>query len=382
VSLVITGLGRGGAETQLVALSRHLRSLDWPVEVISLLPPTRFVEERFVAELRSSGIPIWSPGIGGPAAVVPGAWRLLRHLRARRPDVVCAFMFHANVLGAVLGRLAGVPVIVASIRNEHFGSRWREGLEAMAQRLSDVTVVNSTRVAASLRARRIVGATPCRVIPNAVDVARFTPDATVTRAVVRQQLGISAGTFLWLAVGSLEPQKDHATLLRAVATLRDRYPGLRLAVAGHGPLRDALGRLAEDLGLSDRVAWLGLRHDVPALLAACDAFVLASRWEGSPNALLEALVSGVPVVATAVGGVRDLVEDGRSGFLATPGDVAAVAGAMEQVLSLEPEARQQLGRRGRDAIRTRHDAPAVLEQWRTLLHDAWRSRRSSRAAAA
>jgi glycosyltransferase involved in cell wall biosynthesis len=220
------------------------------------------------------------------------------------------------------------------------------------------------------------------VIPNAVDVARFTPDATVTRAVVRQQLGISAGTFLWLAVGSLEPQKDHATLLRAVATLRGRYPRLRLAVAGHGPLGRALGRLAEELGLADRVAWLGLRHDVPALLAACDAFVLTSRWEGSPNALLEALVSGVPVVATALGGVRDLVEDGRSGFLATPGDVAAVAGAMERVLSLDQEARQHLGRRGRDAIRTRHDASVVLEQWRTLLHDAWRSRRSSRAAAA
>ena len=316
-----------------------------------MLPVTRFTEERFVAELESRGISVWSPGITGPASAVRGLWRLLRHLRARRPQVVCTFMFHANVPGAVLGRLAGVPVVVSSIRNERFGPRWRERLEALTQRLCDVTVLNSERVAASLIARGIVRKDRCRVIPNAVDVARFSPDGFSTRESTRRRLVVPPEAFLWLTVGRLEPQKDHESLLRAAAGLREQHSYLRVALAGDGPLRDSLQRLSRRMALEDVVCWLGVRTDVPDLLAASDAFVLSSRWEGSPNALLEALAAALPVVATDVGGVRDLVEDGRSGYLVPPADAEALGTAMGRVMTLPRDQRLQLGRRGRDSVR-------------------------------
>ncbi|HEX9821807.1 MAG TPA: glycosyltransferase [Methylomirabilota bacterium] len=372
-SLLITGLGRGGAETQLVALSRYLQSRGWTIEVVSLT--TLFNPERFIAELESRSIAVWCAGITGWGSALGGLWRLLRHLRARRPQVLCTFMFHANILGAVLGRLAGVPVVVSSIRNERFGPRWRERLEAVSERLCDVTVVNSECVATSLRARGIVPVDGCRVIPNAVDLARFAPAAAAAREATRRRLGVPPGAFLWLAVGSLGPKKDHEALLRAAARLRARHPSLRLAIAGDGLLRDPLRRLSGAMALQDVVHWLGLRTDVPDLLAASDAFVSSSRWEGSPNALLEALAAAVPVAATDVGGVRELVEDGRSGFLVPPGDVDALATAMERVMNLPPDARRQMGRHGRQSVQGRHDSSAVLEQWRRLLSDAWQASR-------
>lgn len=378
-SFVITGLGRGGAETQLVALSRYLVSRGWPIEIVSLLPATRFLEGRIVAELETRRIAVWSAEITGGVSVARGLWRLMRHLRARRPQVLCTFMFHANTAGAILARLAGVPVVVSSIRNERFGSRWRERVEAVTQRLCDVTVVNSTRVAASLLARRIVRGDRCRVIPNAVDLGRFAPGACPARASTRHRLGVPSEAFLWLAVGRLEPQKDHESLLRAAARLRERHCDLRIAIAGDGPLRAPLRRLSQAMALEGTVHWLGLRHDVPDLLAASDAYVMSSRWEGSPNALLEALAGALPAAATDVGGVRDLVEDGRSGFLVRPGDSDALAVAMERVMSLSAEERRRMGRRGRRLVQSRHDARVVLEQWRHLLLDAWHASRPPRA---
>jgi glycosyltransferase involved in cell wall biosynthesis len=134
------------------------------------------------------------------------------------------------------------------------------------------------------------------------------------------------------------------------------------------------------MGLEDTVHWLGLRHDVPDLLAASDAYVMSSRWEGSPNALLEALAGALPVAATEVGGVRDLVEEGRSGFLVPPGDSAALAAAMGRVMTLPPEERRRMGRCGLRSVQSRHDSQVVLEQWRRLLLDAWYATRPARAA--
>jgi glycosyltransferase involved in cell wall biosynthesis len=372
-SLLITGLGQGGAETQLVALARDLASRGWDVEVVSLLPagPGSVHGGGFGEELAAGGIPVYSPALLGPRALPSALWALLRHWRGRRPDVVCTFMFHANVVGTVVGRLAGVPAVATSIRNERFGPRWRERLEALTQRLSDVTVVNSESVAASLLARGVIPPDRCRVIPNAVDLARFAPRDPATRDATRRRLGVPPHGFLWLTVGRLYPQKDHASLLAALRIVRGRFRGVRLAVAGDGPLAACLRQQVRQAALTDTVHWLGARTDVADLLAASDAFVLPSRWEGSPNAVLEALAAGVPVAATDVGGVRELVQDGASGYLAPPGDAAALAAAMERLMALRPEARERLGRHGRESVRQRHEVSTVMARWRDVLCTTW-----------
>jgi glycosyltransferase involved in cell wall biosynthesis len=371
-SLVITGLGHGGAETQLVALARDLASHRWDVDVVSLLPagPGSARGGEFREELATDGLAVWSPGLVGARSLPAAVSALRRHWRSRRPDVVCTFMFHANVVGTLAARLAGVPAVVTSIRNERFGPRWRERLEAVTQRFSDVTVVNAESVAASLLARGVIPRGRCRVIPNAVDVARFAPGDGATRDATRRRLGVPAHGFLWLTAGRLYPQKDHASLLTAVRIVRDRFRGVRLAVAGDGPLAAGLRQQARQTALADTVHWLGARTDVADLLAASDAFVLPSRWEGSPNAVLEALAAGLPVAATDVGGVRELVQDGASGYLVPPGDAGALAAAMERLMALRPEQRERLGRHGRESVRWRHDVATVMAQWREVLGNA------------
>ena len=376
-SLVITGLGRGGAETQLVALARHLASRDWDVEVVSLLPAgSGSVHDGALGdELAAHGIPVWSPALLGPRALPGGLGALLRHWRRRRPDLLCTFMFHANVVGTLVGRLAGVPAVVTSIRNERFGPRWRERLEAVTHRLCDVTVVNSEAVAASLVARRVIRSGSCRVVPNAVDVARFEHPDPSTREATRRRLGVPGHGFLWLTVGRLYPQKDHATLLAAVRIVRDRLRGVRLAVAGDGPLAACLREQVRQAALADTVHWLGARTDIADLLAASDAFVLPSRWEGSPNAVIEALAAGRPVAATDVGGVRELVQDGVSGYLVPPGDAGALAAAMERLMALRPEQRERLGDHGRESVRQRHGIGTVMARWRDVLCTTWMASR-------
>jgi glycosyltransferase involved in cell wall biosynthesis len=381
ITLLVTGLASGGAEKQFVALSRHLTACGWDTEVISLLPATRQspITQQFVGELEESGIPLWSLGFQKGPAVAPGLAALFRRLRRRRPQILCTFMFHANVCGKLVGRLAGVPVIVSSIRNERFGARWKDHAEACTERLCDVTVVNSESVAASLHARGVLHRDRCRVIPNAIDFSPFVGRPSSVRAATRRDLGLSDDVFTWLVVSRLDPHKDHASLLRAVARLRRHAPPLRLLVAGDGVLRDPLRGLCRELSLDDTVSWLGFRDDVPNLIAASDASVLASRWEGSPNVVLEALAGGLPVVATDVGGNRDLVVEGTSGFLLPPGDDAALAAAMERVMRLSPEIRTRMGAEGHRFVLRRHDAGTVLEQWRSLLLEAHAAKASPRA---
>jgi glycosyltransferase involved in cell wall biosynthesis len=369
ITLLVTGLANGGAEKQFVVLSRHLRACGWDTDVISLLPATRDSSstQRFVTELEESGIPLWSAGFQKGPAVAPGLAALFRRLRHRRPQILCTFMFHANVCGKLVGRLAGVPVIVSSIRNERFGARWKDHAEARTQRLSDVTVVNSESVAASLHARGVLHRDRCRIIPNAIDFSPFVARAASVRAATRRELGLGDDVFTWLVVSRLDPHKDHASLLRAVARLRQHASPLRLLVAGDGALREQLRGLCRELSLDDTVSWLGFRDDVPSLIAASDASVLASRWEGSPNVVLEALAGGLPVVATDVGGNRDLLVEGASGFLLPPGDVSALTSAMQRVMSLSTEARTRMGTQGHQSVLRRHDAGTVMKQWRALL---------------
>ena len=177
-------------------------------------------------------------------------------------------------------------------------------------------------------------------------------------------------------MGRLEAQKGHDDLLSATAQLRSRRSGFRLLVAGDGPLREPLRKAAAGKGLEDVVSWLGVRPDVPDLLMLSDAFVLSSRWEGSPNVVLEALAAEVPVAATDVGGVRDIVRSGVTGFLTTPGDAAALASIMERVMDLSNGQRRLMGACGRRSIQATHDSAVVLAQWERLLSTAWNASRT------
>jgi glycosyltransferase involved in cell wall biosynthesis len=233
-------------------------------------------------------------------------------------------------------------------------------------RLSTVTTTNSHAAAKRLVERRIVPSHRVIVIPNGIDLGPFRR-AEAERSMLRRELGIPDAQFVWLAAGRLEPQKDYATLLAALARCSASPSEHCLLIAGQGQQQSELERAAVELGVSARVRFLGLRDDVPQLVAACDALVLASRFEGLPNVVMEAMAGARPVVATRVGGTAELVEHGVTGLLVDPGDAGALAQAMCQVMAAPESSRHAMGTAGRSVIAERYSLAAMDDQWLGLL---------------
>lgn len=177
-------------------------------------------------------------------------------------------------------------------------------------------------------------------VRSGLELSLYGPD-WVARHEVRQELGLSEEAVVLGAINRLSPQKDPMTLVRGLATCLRERPETRLLLVGDGPLRAAVETEVERLGLAGQVVLAGLRQDVPRLLTAMDVFVSASLWEGLPRTLLQAMATGVPVLATSADGVVDVVEDGRNGLLVPPGNAAAL-GASALRLVDDPSLRSAL----------------------------------------
>lgn len=373
VVLLTTGLGKGGAETQLVRLSLYLIGRGWRVRVISLLRAGEFANE-----LRDAGAEVTSLGGERTRPDPLMVFRLVRLLARDRPDILVTFMYHANVIGRIAGRLARVPAIVGSIRNEKFGGWLRDRMERWTEWLSDATTTNSALAASSLLERGVVARKRLWVIPNGIPTENFAARLHQDREALRRSLGVATDQFLWLAVGSLEDQKDYPTLFEAFGSVSRGIPTSRLRVAGEGSRREPLEALRRSLNLEERVRLIGSRADIPALLQAADGYVLSSAWEGMPNAVMEALAAARPVVATRVGGVAELVEDGVSGLLVPPRDPEALAEAMTRMMQLEPGEREAMGRAGRHHIAREYGVERVMETWEAFLRSLLPAGRSLR----
>jgi glycosyltransferase involved in cell wall biosynthesis len=363
--LLCTNLARGGAETQvaLLAAALHRRGVD--VCVVSLLEPSAYAEE-----LRASGIPVHSLGMRPGRPSIAGILRLLSHLRQFRPAVLHAHLFHANLFARLVRLLCPIPVVISTIHSMAESGRdsarigTRDRLYQLTDWLSDRSVCVSRAVAERHAGAGAVSAARMAVIPNGLDPARFVLSSG-TRERVRASLGLGDG-FVWLAAGRLMWKKDYVTMLEAMA----RLPEATLLIAGDGPLSEELRTLARPLG--ERVRFLGLREDVAELMLASDGFVLSSVVEGLPMVLMEAAMSGLPSVATGVGGVREIVVDGETGFVVPPKDPAALAAAMQRLANLPREDRLRLGDAARRHALASFDLDGVAAEWENLYRDGVR----------
>jgi glycosyltransferase involved in cell wall biosynthesis len=185
------------------------------------------------------------------------------------------------------------------------------------------------------------------------------------RVITRKSLDIPEDNIVFISVGRFSAQKNYRLLMESFRKVMKRQSNSTMLMAGDGELRTELENFADEIGLRDKVKFLGLRKDIPALLAASDVFVLSSDWEGLPLVVIEAMAAGKPVVATAVGGVPELVADGVNGILVPPGDATALAHAMLRMAS-DPVAAQRLGVRGRKIARERFDTTAMARAYENL----------------
>ncbi|MBI4635717.1 MAG: glycosyltransferase [Candidatus Rokubacteria bacterium] len=342
IVLLITELAYGGTPRSLQGLALGLLARGHDVRVASL-----FSKADVAFELEAAGIPVVGFGIER-VSVATVAWRLWRFLKTSRAGLLHTFNFHANLLGRVAGVAAGVPVIIASERSvESVKGRWRIWCDRMTWRLAGCWTVNAGAVATVLSGREGVRPHRIEVIPPGVDVKRFEPGPR--DEAVRAEWGVGPGDRLVVCVGRLDRYKGQQYLLEAVAILGRERPNIRLALVGDGRFRPRLEAQASALGIGPRVIFSGALADVRRALAAADLFVLPSEEEGMPGAVLEAMAMGLPVVATAVGGVPEIVVDGETGMLVAPRQPTALAEAMGRVLE-DPALAGRVGCLGRRRV--------------------------------
>ncbi len=286
-------------------------------------------------------------------------------------DLVQSLLYRANTLAGIAARFARRrPVVVAGQRSLYPLTGRRAGLATRWTRgLSDRVVAVSSAVRDELV--RADGADPARivVIENGVDTSRFRMGSD---GAVRAALGFAPDVAVLGVVGRLSAEKGFDVLLNAMAQARAQAVPLGLVVAGDGPERGALEQLARTLGLGGRVKFLGMCDDPRPVYAAMDVFALPSRQEGLPNALLEAMAMGRAVVASAVGGVPELIEHERTGLLVAPGSVAELAESLTRLAS-DPSLRERLGREAARRVRDRYDVASAVDRhaglYRELLSD-------------
>ena len=358
ILILSTSMGMGGADQQILILARSMRARGHTVRIVALTPlgPMGLEAQR-------EGIPTESLELRRNPADLLRIARLVRLVREWRPDILHTHMVHANLLGRALRPLAPVGALVSTIHSISDGGRLRMAGYRLTNGLVDrVTIIS--RLAAERYVK--IGAVPAarlEVIPNTVDLERFRPSSEA-RAAIRSELGVGE-EFVWLAVGRFQPAKDYPTMIAAFAQLvRASRSGLILV--GQGPLRGAVETLLNAEGIKDRVRFLGVRRDVPDLMCGADGYVLSSAWEGMPVVLLEAAAAGLPVVATRVGGVAEVVEDGVTGLLVPSGDPVTLAEAMRKIEAMSPERRVAMGAGGRALVQERYGTARVMAMWERL----------------
>lgn len=327
----------------------------------SVLCATRAVAKpTFEDDLRAAGVKTMR--LDRRSRTDLAAWLpLLRFLRDG-VHVLHAHKFGSNVWGTLLGRLARVPVIVAheqswaSARSSRTGPFVRSTLdrEVVARGASVFIAVSEADRRRMIELEGIDSAR-LRVIPNAV------PAPVARGHDVRAELGIAASAPVVVTVCQLRPEKAIEVLVEAAAILRRSEPDARVLVAGDGPERAFLQSRIDALGLADTVFLLGTRRDVPDVLAAADVTVCCSDFEGTPLSVMEYMGAGKPVVATRVGGLPEVVEDGVQGLLVEPRDPEALAEALARLLG-DASLRQRFGEAARVRQRTRFDLDAAVRQ--------------------
>lgn len=359
---VITGFDTGGAERVLLQTVRGLDPGRFESLIVSLRGRGPLSDEA-----ERSGAETIHLGMGrrpGPVTL----WRLASLFRDRNVAVVHAYLYDATIAARLAGRWARVPVVLTSTRApldylpryawwlDRFTARWCQRIIAVSEQTADVAV----RVEGIPRHKVVV-------IPNGVNLQRFVP-RDLNRA--KAAWGVLPDRFVVASVGRFSQEKGHRFLLQALASAREAIPSIVCLMAGEGPLRPALESQVCALGLEAVCRFVGDVPEIETIFAAADVTVLPSLFEGMPNAVLEAMAMGCPVVASAVGGALELVRPGETGLLVPPGDVKALAAALVN-LGRSAERRQWMRVRSRESAEARLGIDRMIRSIEQLYLEEW-----------
>jgi glycosyltransferase involved in cell wall biosynthesis len=350
VVMLLTSFAIGGTERQMVELATRLDPSRFRVHLACFHQRGRLLDSV------PSRIPIREFPVNGFAnpAAVGRLFQFASWCRSIDPAIVHTCDLYANIFGLPGAALAGVPVRIGNRREILTGDKSPAKLrtQRLAYRAAHAVVANSSAARDQLE-REGVPADKLRLITNGLDVRRFAPMPP-------------GGDIRRIAmVANLRPEKGHDLLLAAAPRILARYPDASFTFIGEGSRREALETLTRALGITDRVHFMGESRDVAPILAKHDLFVLPSRSEAFPNALIEAMATALPVVATSVGGIPEVVRSGVNGRLVRPDDVDALADAVLALMD-DPAAAAALGRAARADVERHYTIDRMVERFEQL----------------
>ena len=368
---LVDSLGAGGAEALVVTFAQSLDPKRHRLFVACL----NGAESVNAQRLRDAGVPVTD--LGARNLRDTGAFRrLLSLIREERIELVHAHLTYSAIWSAVASRLTGVPA-VASLHVSPDATRALENsarhriatslrdrlLRAILNRWSRAVVMVSAALRDDYLARGLAPG-KVRVVHNGIEVDRFRRPRADARARLEREFGIPPGVPIIATVAVLRPKKGIEVLLAAARRVERAY----FVIVGDGPKREEWTALASALGVADRIRWAGFRTDVDALLAGCDLFVHPSLDDAFPTVLLEALAAGLPIVASRVGGIPEIVTSGVTGELVPPGDPAALASAIDAVLGNDDTMR--LMREAAQADASRFSTSAWIDRLTAVYREA------------
>lgn len=342
------------------------------INVANGLDPTRFEQAvccisrlGTAAHLLNANVQQFDMGKGDERALLM-PWQIAKLIRRERPDLIHTQSW-AGMDGVIARTLTRQGKLVHSEHGRnlpyiHHEPTKRKVVRRIAYELADAVFVVSEEMRQYFCRETGFARERMRVIHNGVDVTEI--ERADARG-VREEFGLAATDFVVGTVARFQETKDLPTLVRAFAQLRQRQPQAKLLLIGDGAERQRLQQLAEELRVATAVIITGIRHDVPRLLRALDAFALSSLSEGLPISVLEALAAGLPVVATSVGMLPELLREGENGFLVAPSDFAALAQRLE-LLATERDLAHRLGVAGKQTVECDYSLAAMLRRYEEL----------------
>ncbi len=357
---LITGLNIGGAEVVLYNLTKKINKKAFEIVVVSIIPIGEIgkkIEKEGFKVLSLNAKFKYNPLI---------FFRFLKILRKEKIDILHAHMFHANLLGRIAGKMCRVPIIISTIHNENFGGKTRELLICHTRLLGIKTVVISKKVGETMLKKRVVSKKEIVVIENGIDTEEFSPREDDNIKKTRTSLGIPKGIPVFLSVGRIEEQKGYPCLIDALEILDRKGINFCMLILGEGREREKIENLVKEKKLNKKIYLLGNKKNVKEYLTASDMFIMPSFWEGLPLALLEAMASGLIVVATEAGGIPGVINDKENGFLVEPKNSEVLAEKIAYVLNLPEEERKRIENKARKAIRKRFSSEKMIKEYEKI----------------
>jgi glycosyltransferase involved in cell wall biosynthesis len=359
---VITALNVGGAETMLYRMLEKINREQYDVTVITLRDEG-IIGKRISCELN---IEVINLNLQHGFKPLFSLYKFVKMVKKLNPDILHAHMFHANILIRLTRLFNSRPVIICTIHNinekgRHKSAVVREYLYRFTDGLCDFTSHVSRAGKDKFVRIKAVPENKIEYIPNGIDlsISRFESEQL---ALLKSELRINK-EFIFLAVGSLTKQKDYPNLLKAFAAVNNNYKNTILLIAGDGPLKREIEAFVDKILPKKSVLLLGIREDIMALMNMADVFVLSSAWEGLPIVLLEAAASGLPLIATNVGGNSEIVRDRKTGILVDSGNSEQLSSAMIEMIEMKEDMRRRLGIEARELVKARYSINAIMDKW-------------------